>query len=137
MQLTVAAAMLGLVVSCVIVDDSPGFLAVAERLLERQGIPVLGVASTGDEALRCVEELVPDVVLVDLYLGGESGLDVAERLGAEAVSAAVIIVSTHSPEDYRDLIAASPAIGFVSKARLSARAIHEVLGDAATRPRET
>jgi CheY-like chemotaxis protein len=42
---------------CPLVDDSPAFLAAARSLLERQGITVAGVASTGAEALQRVAEL--------------------------------------------------------------------------------
>ena len=50
---------------CLIVDDSPRFLAAARGLLERQGLTVVGVASTSAEALERVRELRPDAV-VDL-----------------------------------------------------------------------
>ena len=65
---------------CVIVDDSPGFVAAARSLLERQGLRVLGVASNCAEGLRLAAELRPDVVLVDIDLGGESGFELARRL---------------------------------------------------------
>jgi DNA-binding NarL/FixJ family response regulator len=115
-----------------IVDDSPGFLAAACRLLQRQGITIAGVASNGVEALRQAERLRPDLALVDIDLGGESGLELVGRLPVPA-----ILISTHDEQDYRDLIAASPALGFLPKTALSASAIHELLGNAATGPRET
>jgi DNA-binding NarL/FixJ family response regulator len=115
-----------LVVRCLIVDDSVGFLSSARRLLERQGMVVAGVASSGAEALLRVEELQPDVVLLDIDLGGESGLDVAEQLD-HAGSPRIIMISTHAEQDYRDLIAASPAVGFLPKTSLSAQAIQELL----------
>ncbi len=114
---------------CLIVDDSPRFLDAARGLLERQGITVVAVAANGAEALRRAEELRPDVTLVDIDLGGESGFELARRLhgdGGRAVSP-VILVSTHAEEDYADLIAASPAVGFLSKADLSASAIRDLL----------
>ena len=67
-----------------IVDDNLEFLETARRLLEGQGIAVVGVASTSAEALCRAEEHNPDVILVDVDLGQESGFDVAERLGATA-----------------------------------------------------
>jgi DNA-binding NarL/FixJ family response regulator len=115
-----------LVVRCLIVDDSVGFLSSARRLLERQGMAVAGLASSGVEAFLRVEELQPDVVLLDIDLGGESGLDVAERLH-RAGSPRIVMISTHAEQDYRDLIAASPAVGFVPKGSLSAQAIQELL----------
>ena len=114
---------------CLLVDDSPRFLAAARGLLEREGIAIVGVASTSAEALQRTRELRPDVTLVDIDLGGESGLELAGRLHREAgpAPAPVILVSTHAEEDYAELIAASPAVGFLSKSTLSAGAIHELL----------
>jgi DNA-binding NarL/FixJ family response regulator len=114
---------------CLIVDDSPRFLAAARSLLDRQGIAVVGVASTGAEAIERAAELSPDVVLLDIDLGGESGLELAGRLHRDASLAPllVILISTHSGEDYADLIASSPAVGFLPKMALSGNAIREML----------
>jgi DNA-binding NarL/FixJ family response regulator len=121
-------AMLGnMVLRCLIVDDSPRFLDAARGLLEREGVAVVGVASSGAEALQRVADLRPDVTLVDIDLGGQSGFEVVRRLNREANTCAILI-STHAEEDYADLIAASPALGFLPKTTLSAGAIHALLG---------
>jgi len=114
---------------CLIVDDSPRFLDAARGLLERQGVNVVGVASTSAEALKRTTELRPDVTLVDIDLGGESGLELARRLYGQAGPGPppVILISTHAEQDYAELIAASPAIGFLSKTALSAEAIRDLL----------
>jgi len=114
---------------CLIVDDSPSFLKAACGLLERQGITVVGVASTSAEALRRTQELRPDVTLVDIDLGGESGLELARRLHRQTgpIRSAVILISAHAEQDYAELIAASPAVGFLSKTALSAAAICDLL----------
>lgn len=111
---------------CVLVDDNSRFLGAARSLLERQGIAVVGLASTSEDALRRAEELRPDVLLVDIDLGSESGFDVARQL-ATSGKASVILISTHAEQDFADLIATSPAVGFISKSDLSAGTIHEVL----------
>ncbi|MEU6350527.1 response regulator [Streptomyces sp. NPDC047072] len=119
---------------CLLVDDSIRFLEAARSLLERDGIPVVGVALSGAEALVRAAELTPDVVLVDLDLGGESGFDVAVEL-ARSVSAVIILISTHALEDFEELVDGSPARGFLPKSALSARAITELLGnDGRNRP---
>jgi DNA-binding NarL/FixJ family response regulator len=117
---------------CLIVDDNPDFIEAARDVLERQGITVVGTASTGAEALDRAQELRPDVTLVDIDLGGESGFDVVERLAGTAglEQLRLVLISTYAETDFAELIAASPVAGFVSKASLSARAIHAVLGDA-------
>jgi len=114
---------------CFIVDDSPPFLEAARGLLEREGVTVVGVASTSSEAIKRVQELQPDVTLMDIDLGLESGFEVARRLHREVdpVPSPVIMISTHAEQDYADLIADSPAIGFLSKAALSGGAIRDLL----------
>jgi CheY-like chemotaxis protein len=115
---------------CLIVDDSAHFVAAACGLLEREGFTVVGVASTGADALRCFEELRPDVTLVDLDLGGESGFDVAEQLhrAGEPTPSPVILISTHAAQDFAELIETSPAVGFVAKSGLSGNAIRDLIG---------
>ena len=116
-------------VRCVIVDDSPDVLRAASELLEGEGISVVGVAETGEEAIRLTEELSPDVMLVDIDLGRESGFDLARRLAhtRDGTALRTILISTHDEADFVKLIEASPAIGFLSKSDLSARAIQRLL----------
>jgi DNA-binding NarL/FixJ family response regulator len=116
------------ILRCVIVDDDASFLKAAQTLLEPGGVTVAGVASTGVGAAERVGALRPDVVLIDIRLGQESGFDVAQQLASSEQAAALIMISTHAREDYADLIAASPVIGFLPKAELSASAIRELLG---------
>jgi CheY-like chemotaxis protein len=68
---------------CLIVDDDASFLDTASLLLEQQGVAVVGVATTSAEALKRVEELRPEVILVDVNLGAESGFELAEQLHRE------------------------------------------------------
>jgi CheY-like chemotaxis protein len=115
-------------VRCLIVDDYRDFVDVARSLLESQGIAVVGDASTSTEALHLVEELQPDVTLVDINLGAESGFDLAERLHRNGRKAPVILISTHAEQDVAEMLAASPAVGFLSKSALSSSAIFDLLG---------
>jgi CheY-like chemotaxis protein len=117
-------------IRCLIVDDSPHFAQVAVELLEEEGIDVLGIAAGGEEAVRLARDLRPDLALVDIDLGGDNGLTVAGRLcGTEhrGLVEAVILISTHAEEEFAELIAASPAVGFLAKSELSADAIKALL----------
>jgi CheY-like chemotaxis protein len=122
-------------IRCLIVDDNESFLDAARTLLEREGLAVAGVASTGAEALRQAEALQPDVLLVDIFLGDESGFELARRLSEDGRDddRTVILISTHVEADFADLIEASPAAGFLSKAELSASAIRRIVNGAAPR----
>jgi DNA-binding NarL/FixJ family response regulator len=112
-----------------IVDDNEPFLEAASVLLERDGVQIVGVASTSADALRQAAQARPDVVLVDIMLGKESGLELSRRFD-EAGSFAgggVILISTLAEADVVDLLAESPAIGFLPKSELSARAICRIV----------
>jgi DNA-binding NarL/FixJ family response regulator len=115
---------------CLIVDDSDAFLETASSLLEREGMAVVGVASNTAEALQQARALQPDVILVDIGLGDESGFDLAPLLARDSQggSAQVILISTRDEADYTELIAESPAAGFLAKSQLSARGIGRILG---------
>jgi DNA-binding NarL/FixJ family response regulator len=110
-------------VRCVIVDDSPSVITAARRLLERDGFTIAGVATNAADAVRTIEEIRPDVALVDIDLGGESGFELARRLAPTTV----ILISTHAAGDYVDLVEASPAAGFLAKSDLSASAVRAIL----------
>ena len=113
---------------CLIVDDSASFLEAATNLLEREGVTVLGVASASADALRKAQELRPDVILVDITLGHESGFDLAERLAEmDSGTPAIILISTHAEADFTDLIEQAPVAGFVAKSELSASAIRRLI----------
>jgi two-component system nitrate/nitrite response regulator NarL len=114
---------------CLIVDDQSSFLAAAQSVLEAGGLDVVGVASTAAEAVRLTAELAPDVALVDIDLAEESGLDLAAEL-SRTQGLSVVLISIHGEEDFEELIEASPAIGFISKTRLSGSALRQLVDQA-------
>ena len=117
-----------LTMRCLIVDDSANFRDAAATMLERAGISVVGMASNSVDALTRYRELRPDVTLVDVDLGAESGFDLAVALqGADSPAPSVILISTHSEQDFADMIDASPALGFLPKFALSPGAIRDLL----------
>jgi DNA-binding NarL/FixJ family response regulator len=115
---------------CLIVDDNANFREEMRGLLVEQGLDVVGGAGSAAEATRQIAELRPDVALIDIDLGGESGFELARRLGEDPGRAAVphlILISTHDEGEYADLIGASSAIGFLAKVDLSAATIRRTL----------
>jgi CheY-like chemotaxis protein len=115
---------------CLLVDDNEAFLETASLLLEREGLTVVGMASSIAEALREARALRPDLILVDIGLGDESGFDLARLLAQDGRGgdADVILISTGAEADYREMIDDSPATGFLAKSELSVRGISRILG---------
>ena len=113
---------------CLIVDDNGGFRDAARSLLEREEIEVVGVASNSAEARSRVAELDPEVVLVDIALGAESGFELTRVLARDG-GPKLILISTLPEVDFVDLIAESPAVGFIAKSELSARAVRDLVAD--------
>jgi DNA-binding NarL/FixJ family response regulator len=116
-------------VGVLIVDDNLLFLEAARDRLEQGGLRVVGVAANSAEALRRAEELRPEVVLVDVMLGTESGFELARRLAAHHRDSGptVILISTYAAADFAGPIAESPAAGFLPKQELSADAIRRII----------
>ncbi|GLY16883.1 response regulator transcription factor [Kineosporia rhizophila] len=113
---------------CLIVDDSPTYCAAVRDMLEAAGMTVVATAATLAEAVEAANTHRPDLALVDIDLGAESGFDVVEALQkVEVPTPAVILVSTHDPDDFAEMIADSSAIGFLQKFGLSAELIAQMV----------
>jgi DNA-binding NarL/FixJ family response regulator len=123
---------------CLIVDDHEPFLEVAAESLAGDDLDVLGTATTSADALRQVAEQQPDVVLVDIGLGEESGFALAQELVTRfpRLAAGVVLISTRAAQDYGGLVDASPAAGFVPKTQLTAKAVRELVASRSRSARE-
>jgi CheY-like chemotaxis protein len=114
--------------TCLIVDDSLEFSEAAAQLLAGDGVTVVGFAATSDEAVEEALTLGPNVALVDVDLGAESGFDVARRLaGLPGGGPPIVLISAESGSELAEIVDASGARGFVSKSDLSGDAIRKVL----------
>lgn len=103
-----------------LVDDNPAFLAAATRyLVDYCGAEVVGCASSGEQAIEMVGTLAPQIVLMDLVMGGISGLVAAERIKAQANAPAVVLVTLNTGIEYQKIVDTLPLDGFVSKAEFA------------------
>src|SRR4051794_1471304 len=115
---------------CLIVDDNASFRGAMGGLLLEEGLDVVGGAGSVAEARGQIAELRPDVALIDIDLGGESGFELARQLREEqgqAPAPHLILISTHDDTEYADLVEASSAVGFLAKIELSAATIRRML----------
>jgi len=108
-------------------DDEPSRMLIRE-LLCAAGCHVLGEAADGASALREIARLRPTLVILDVQLPDSDGFEVAQRIAADPDPPKVIMVSGRDSVQYRRRIAASPALGFIDKAELSAAAIAGLAG---------
>jgi two-component system, NarL family, nitrate/nitrite response regulator NarL len=112
-----------------LVDDSEQFLGAATSRLGRNGLEIVGTATSSTSAREQVSTLEPDVVLVDVGLGEENGFELVVDLvnTFPHLASRVVLISSRAADDYGDLVEASPAAGFISKSELSASAVRELV----------
>lgn len=112
---------------CVIVDDNADYLAAATALLQQGGIDVVGTARSLSDGMHTVERLRPDIALVDVNLGEESGFDLVAQLNSHAGTATVmaILTSTFTELPVAELTDSPPR--FLPKLDLSGDAIRALI----------
>ncbi len=101
----------------VLLADDHALVRAGFRLLlgQTSGITVVGEASTGHEALRLVETLLPDVVLMDISMPGLNGLEAVRRIAEQFPRVRVVILSMHANEEYVRQALRSGANGYLLK----------------------
>lgn len=105
-------------------------MRVARDLLEREQIEVVGVASNCAGAMHLTKSVRPDVVLIDINLGDESGFDLVDSIAGigHMTPPTLILISTYTLDDFIDLPVPGAA-AFVRKSDLSGTAIRRILAD--------
>lgn len=103
-----------------LVDDSQEFLdSIANLLSLHPSLQVIGSAQSACAGLEQVEQLQPDLVLMDLAMPGMNGIEATRWLKARAVSCKVVILTLHDHTEYREAAKAAGADGFISKSEIA------------------
>jgi two-component system response regulator EvgA len=110
-----------------VVDDHPSFRSSARALLAAEGYEVVGEAEDGAAALAAVDELAPELVLLDIQLPDMDGFDVARQLLARDPALRIVLISSRDRNQYGPLIEQCGALGFVAKVDLSRSALEPLL----------
>ncbi len=108
-------------ITVLLVDDNPIFLRILARFLEEESggdVVVVGSLIGGRDAVARARALRPRVILVDLDMPGQSGLDLLPSLREQMPDAVIIVLTMMDPESYRGLALAAGADEFVHKALL-------------------
>ena len=114
-----------------IVDDHPVVRrGLAEVLNEAADLEACGEAANVPEALRQVEATQPHVVIIDLTLGGENGIELIDYIKSRWPSIKMLVSSAHDEQTFAGRVLRAGAMGFISKAEQLPQiveAVHQVL----------
>jgi len=97
-----------------VVEDQRAFRTGLQSILEAEGFEV-AVALSGEAALECVARFQPDVVLMDLYLPGMSGIEATRRVLRLAPQTAVVTLSLFESADLVDAVLDAGASSYLLK----------------------
>ncbi len=115
-------------IQVVLADDHALVRAGIRALLERiDRVEVVGEAGDGQEALELIEQLDPDVVLLDLTMPGLSGFEVLKETSEKFPNVNMIVLSVHDSEEYAFHALRSGAVGYLPKSAASTE-LEEAIG---------
>jgi len=100
----------------VLADDNAAVRAGIRCLLQgAQGIEVVGEAKNGVEALSLVDELEPDILLLDMEMPELSGVEVARRMNVSQSQVRILALSSYDDRQYILELLANGAAGYLTK----------------------
>ncbi len=99
-----------------LVDDSASFRIAADQFVtEVCGVNVIGQADSGEAAVEMALRLRPEVILMDLAMGGINGIEAGRRIKAADDRIKIVILTLNNGREYRELAQSLALDGFVSK----------------------
>ncbi|MDD2047051.1 response regulator transcription factor [Pseudomonas putida] len=98
-----------------IVDDHPVIRSALKISLTNQGLEIVGDCDNGVDALALIRSLQPDIVILDIGMPKQDGLEVISRIRAEAQPVLILVFTSLPVEVYLNRCIAAGANGFVSK----------------------
>jgi DNA-binding NarL/FixJ family response regulator len=106
------------VTKLLLADDKPDMLTALAQLLRREFL-IVGALSNGASVLSQVDELNPDIILLDVSLGDLTGFQVAERLRQRACPSKIVFLSIHENPEFLQAAVGVGASGYVFKSQIS------------------
>lgn len=114
-------------VGVLLVDDQAPFREAARAVLERvKGFELVAEADSGEQAVEMVDQAKPDLVLMDINMGGISGIEAARLITEAHPDLMVILLSTYLVEDLPPDVRTSGAAAYVHKEDLSGRVLRRL-----------
>jgi DNA-binding NarL/FixJ family response regulator len=113
------------VIRVFIVEDHPVLRLGLRHVLEHEGIQLCGEAGSIDEAIQGIEEVTSDLVMIDLSLGGEDGIELVQQLIKKNPAYLILVYSAFEDATHIERALRAGAIAYVTKAET-----HDLLGHA-------
>lgn len=115
------------IVRVMVVDDQPLFRDAATAVLDRMGeFEVVVEADSGEEALRLAEQHPPDLVLMDINMGGIDGIEATRRLMVTHPDTVVVLCSTYQLADLPPAARTCGARAYLNKDQLGVRSVRRL-----------
>lgn len=103
-------------VNVLVVDDQQPFRDAARAVVERlKGFEIIAESESGEDAVVKVDELQPDIVLMDINMGGIDGIEATTRITSRHPSTMVVLLSTYELSDLPPTARTSGAAAYVNK----------------------
>jgi DNA-binding NarL/FixJ family response regulator len=117
-------------VGVLIVDDQAPFRSAARAVIGvAKGFAVIGEAESGEEAVDLVAALKPQLVLMDINMGGIDGIEATRRITAASPDTMVVLVSTYAVTDLAADARNCGAVAYVHKEELAPRVLRDLWAD--------
>lgn len=114
-------------VAVLIVDDQALFRRAAAAVVRvTGGFEVVGEAGSGEEAVEQVGVLAPRLVLMDINMGGISGIEATRRITSASPGVVVVLLSTYQAEDLPADATTSGAAAYVNKEEFGPQVLRDV-----------
>ena len=114
-------------------DDNPPILARTIAILGGS-CQIVGTATNGSLAIEMALALQPDVVVLDISMPGQNGLEVAAALRDRGLAAAIVFISAHDDPEFVDVARLAGGLAYVLKPRLSTDLAAAVIAASQGRP---
>jgi DNA-binding NarL/FixJ family response regulator len=110
-----------------VVDDHKGFREVlADLIAASPGFVLAGTACSGQEAVDAVEDLAPELVLMDVMMPGMDGIAATRAILRSSPKVVVVLTSVDAPELYRGVNAFGNDVGWARKQDLRPQRLQEM-----------
>jgi DNA-binding NarL/FixJ family response regulator len=114
-------------VTVLVVDDQPPFRDAARSVLDHlAGFTCVGEAASGELAIETVDRLRPDLVLMDINMGGIDGITATAAIVSAHPGVKVVLVSTYELADLPPSARRSGAIAYLNKDDFGGRALRRL-----------